>query len=410
MKQLTCEMCGSTDLTKQDGVFVCQSCGCKYSVEEAKKMMVEGTVDVAGTVKVDDTERIDNYYRIAENAYIAGNNQEAEIYCNKIIEIDAENYKAWFLKGQTAGWQSTLDNLRIEESVHCFTKAIDYAPEDEVSIIKEKAAEEISNLSIALISVSCDNFDKFPSDETRDALVKNLTLYDKYSVLLLNKCGARTTDYRKEVANMITSAVINAHENIVKQRGSLPDVSKWKWFNHQSMTCVVILQKAIEFTEDDDKEDVIRYKMIILILQQLLKSKAYDIYGGCCGKLTGEAKKQCNELIMETKERIKEIDPSYENSEPAKKESEGCYVATAVYGSYDCPQVWTLRRFRDDTLAKTWYGRVFIRTYYAISPTLVKWFGHTEWFKKMWKGKLDRMVANLNADGVENTPYEDKMW
>ena len=26
-----------------------------------------------------------------------------------------------------------------------------------------------------------------------------------------------------------------------------------------------------------------------------------------------------------------------------------CYVATAVYGSYDCPEVWTLRRFRDYT-------------------------------------------------------------
>lgn len=88
----------------------------------------------------------------------------------------------------------------------------------------------------------------------------------------------------------------------------------------------------------------------------------------------------------------------------------GCYVATAVYGSYDCPQVWTLRRFRDYQLAETWYGRAFIRTYYAISPTLVKWFGHTEWFKKMWKGKLDRMVANLNAEGVEDTPYEDKVW
>ncbi len=26
-------------------------------------------------------------------------------------------------------------------------------------------------------------------------------------------------------------------------------------------------------------------------------------------------------------------------------ESSGCYIATAVYGSYDCPPVWTLRRF-----------------------------------------------------------------
>lgn len=92
------------------------------------------------------------------------------------------------------------------------------------------------------------------------------------------------------------------------------------------------------------------------------------------------------------------------------KSGGGCYVATAVYGSYDCPQVWTLRRFRDYTLGESWYGRAFIRTYYAISPTLVKWFGHTEWFKKIWKGKLDRMVAKLNEKGIENTSYDDVNW
>ena len=90
--------------------------------------------------------------------------------------------------------------------------------------------------------------------------------------------------------------------------------------------------------------------------------------------------------------------------------AQGCYVATCVYGSYDCPQVWTLRRYRDDTLGSTWYGRLFIRTYYAISPTLVKWFGNTNWFKNLWKGKLDRMVAKLQSNGVEDTPYEDKNW
>ncbi len=93
-----------------------------------------------------------------------------------------------------------------------------------------------------------------------------------------------------------------------------------------------------------------------------------------------------------------------------KYSSNGCYVATCVYGSYDCPQVWTLRRFRDDTLGSTWYGRTFIRAYYAISPTLVKWFGETEWFKKMWRGTLDRMVHNLQDKGVSDTPYADKHW
>ena len=90
--------------------------------------------------------------------------------------------------------------------------------------------------------------------------------------------------------------------------------------------------------------------------------------------------------------------------------SGGCYVATCVYGSYDCPQVWTLRRYRDTTLADRWYGRAFIHAYYAISPTLVKWFGETAWFKKMWKGRLDRMVKRLNENGVESTPYQDKEW
>ena len=90
--------------------------------------------------------------------------------------------------------------------------------------------------------------------------------------------------------------------------------------------------------------------------------------------------------------------------------NQGCYVATCVYGSYDCPQVWTLRRFRDYSLAKSFLGRMFIRLYYAVSPTIVKWFGNTQWFKKMWQGKLDRMVAKLQANGVESTPYEDKNW
>ena len=85
-----------------------------------------------------------------------------------------------------------------------------------------------------------------------------------------------------------------------------------------------------------------------------------------------------------------------------------CYIATAVYGSYDCPEVWTLRRFRDNTLDRTWYGRAFIRTYYAVSPTLVRWFGTTGWFRSLFKAPLDRLVRKLRRRGVQDTPYQDK--
>lgn len=90
-----------------------------------------------------------------------------------------------------------------------------------------------------------------------------------------------------------------------------------------------------------------------------------------------------------------------------KRKKNGCYVATCVYGSYDCPQVWTLRRYRDYTLCETWYGRMFIRFYYAVSPIMVKWFGASEWFRNLWKPLLDRMVEKLNQAGVECTPYTD---
>ena len=120
-----------------------------------------------------------------------------------------------------------------------------------------------------------------------------------------------------------------------------------------------------------------------------------------------DARNEHRTTALSIAEKICERDPSftYDDIEVA---SSGCYVATCVYGSYDCPEVWTLRRYRDYTLDTTWYGRAFIKVYYAISPTIVEWFGETAWFKKLWKGKLDKMVAELQKQGYESTKYNDK--
>ena len=97
MKRLACEMCGSTDLIKQDGVFVCQSCGCKYSVEEAKKMMIEGTVDVSGsTVKVDTSDELANLYQIARRARDDNNSENAARYYDMILVKDPSSWEAAF--------------------------------------------------------------------------------------------------------------------------------------------------------------------------------------------------------------------------------------------------------------------------------------------------------------------------
>jgi ribosomal protein L37AE/L43A len=53
-------------------------------------------------------------------------------------------------------------------------------------------------------------------------------------------------------------------------------------------------------------------------------------------------------------------------------DGEGCFIATAVYGDYDHPDVVQLRAFRDSHLAPHALGRAFIRMYYQHGPGWAK--------------------------------------
>lgn len=55
----------------------------------------------------------------------------------------------------------------------------------------------------------------------------------------------------------------------------------------------------------------------------------------------------------------------------SSKKSEGCFVATYAYNSYEHEEVLILRRYRDEVLSKTDFGRSFIKIYYRYSPSLV---------------------------------------
>lgn len=96
MKQLACEMCGGTDILKQDGVFVCQHCKTKYSVEEAKKMMIEGTVEVQGTVKVDNSSFVEKYLANARRAKMKEDWEEVSKYYDMVEQNDPTNIEAIF--------------------------------------------------------------------------------------------------------------------------------------------------------------------------------------------------------------------------------------------------------------------------------------------------------------------------
>ena len=98
----------------------------------------------------------------------------------------------------------------------------------------------------------------------------------------------------------------------------------------------------------------------------------------------------------------------YDPARARRAAKEGCYIATAVYGSYGCSQVWVLRRYRDGVLTNRALGRLFIRVYYAVSPSLVKWFANMSWFNRLLKPLLDRLVNHLNDNGFSDEPYSGK--
>ena len=74
--------------------------------------------------------------------------------------------------------------------------------------------------------------------------------------------------------------------------------------------------------------------------------------------------------------------------------SEGCFIATAVYGSYGADEVLVLREFRDRELASSGVGRFTIRFYYLVSPPIAELLEVFPFAKKPTKYVLDKIVSN----------------
>lgn len=137
-----------------------------------------------------------------------------------------------------------------------------------------------------------------------------------------------------------------------------------------------------------------------------IKSDPDHYYDSCLRSKARSGVERARDLLNQ----IKGVEPEAPSSSPSQSNSSGgtgCYIATCVYGSYDCPQVWTLRRFRDQVLARNAMGKAFIRLYYAVSPHIVRIFGRYEPVRALWQHLLDKLVKCLNDKGYDSTSYHD---
>ena len=87
--------------------------------------------------------------------------------------------------------------------------------------------------------------------------------------------------------------------------------------------------------------------------------------------------------------------------EPAKRGGDGkygkggCFIATAVYGDSEAPEVLVLRRFRDEVLMKFLLGRGFIAAYYRLSPPIAGALRSSPTAQRFLRRQLDIMVQRI---------------
>lgn len=330
MQAMVCELCGSNDIVKQGGVYVCQHCGTKYSVEEAKKLL--------GVVQIDKSKDTENFLILARRAKSEGNSTNAAKYYDMVLHNDPTNWEASFYQVyfQAMGCRIMEIQGAAKSVSHNILQTMTLINQN-VEVSQQKAAvDEVidSSIRIALLfsSAAKDHFEKFKT----------------------------TNNAYEEYAYRLTGA-LNIYDAL--------EISIKEYFKKLSDELLHVQKMHIKHLND---------------------------YGQ--GLNENYVKKEIKRIESD----IRTIDAGYK----APKKG-GCYVATCVYGSYDCPPVWTLRRYRDYSLAKSWYGRAFIRLYYSISPTMVKWFGGKTLFKKMWKHYLDKLVNTLRDKGFDSSPYKE---
>lgn len=491
MKTLKCEMCGSVDLVKQDDLYVCQHCSTKYSLEDVKKLIVGGKVEIEGTVKIDNSEKIEKLYELARCARREESSLTAIKYYEMILLERPNDWEAYFFSIYFQARETKIAYIASwARRVHAcldrvFNLITENSPKEEQDINMRMVAVYTKKISLDLATAALTNYRRMDKSirshgvkDFEESVTAALSTLNDLGSLLIRKATLKDTAIEtwKSVISFVeqkdcdSSIAIKWEGNTAKKLlSSVSDI-----FTEQEINAILYRAKNVILKEDLDKvrDELLNLKSTPLreeVLAKIEEEKASIMELHCVRNakvrlewtLTLNPVKKAfrfvegypHQRLQSAQIAFKDIVsvcwigssnfgirygenlsininfPSYcadvekrffelywpivkkdnPNIRDVKK-GKGCYVATCVYGSYDCPQVWTLRRYRDDTLGSTWYGRAFIRTYYAISPTLVKWFGKTKWFKKMWKGSLDRMVKKLQDKGVENTPYEDKDW
>lgn len=356
-----CAQCGAqieVDNMREAGI--CKYCGTAFVIEKAiNNCNVRNNVNVqsgGNSISITAADQSNKYIMMARKYKINGDSEKAQRFYTLALEGQPDSWEANFYSAYYSAIRAELSDMRVKAN--------------------QMQSSTIVSIELIKINVPNDGVIVCISEMQRRLMELSACFFNSYRAFWLR--NKKYTHICKNY-NYAVQAIVGILYRFGEQLGV-------HFFSNRQ-----IMDIAVD-----------SWKYALSIRKKYSSDKPLYYNSG-----NGDSKSSIQAEIDYYAGKIKAFDPAYK-APKAKGRSKACYIATCVYGSYDCPQVWTLRRFRDDTLNGTWYGRAFIKCYYAVSPTLVKWFGNYKWFRTFWKKYLDKMVKKLNRLGVENTQYYDE--
>lgn len=339
-----CTQCGAeikVDDTKDAGI--CEYCGTAFVTEKAINYITNdfdgATINVLGG-------NFENYLHLAESALWANNGFEACSYANKALEMDAFSSKAWLIKMKA------------------------------VALIPDSSTDEIITYGINAISYA----------EDVEATTNEVYMFYLSTALsFLHEATRRITD---------TSGIMAEGKAISSDSAVRDEIDK---IVHNAWILKISVPKE-DISKSPEMRDLTKClvnEFMYYCRKDAFRVSLYD------GEVSDFVRTDRANYLNTFKEGLNDDDilvtEMYPDAVTDKSQKKACYIATAVYGSYDCPAVLVLRHFRDSTLSRYSLGRMFIACYYKISPILVKYCGKNKLFLYVGRSVLDKVVEKIGG-------------
>ncbi|MFC4232184.1 tetratricopeptide repeat protein [Parasediminibacterium paludis] len=288
--KVNCSACGALNETFDNK---CQYCSSSLKIE---------TNSFENKIKVLNQQG--NKFKLAEIAFEGENYDEAISYYNACLEIDPDFFEAWYKKGLSQLFSSTVGKLNSNQCVATLKRALNSAPNRKS--MSMRISKEIIPFLNNYTNIIINHFSKFGPEHISFMVDRKA----QSTIFLIDFCNLSESQLK-----FLFEDYKNLHKGIKK---------------------AAISGIAARGGRVDKNNSVAVYNQMYKVIESLGDSLLKHVI-----KFDPQAKK-----ISKTE----------------------CFIATAVMGKYDHPVVLDLRFFRDEWLLKRKWGAEFTSWYYTHGP------------------------------------------